>query len=198
MCGIAGILGADRFDSKSAILDQMTSSLRHRGPDGNGTWTDEKRIWLGHSRLSIVDLTSGGAQPMISSCGNLVITFNGEIYNHRELALSLKAAGVELRSSSDTEVLLELIAFSGLESALQLLRGMFAFALWDCRSSTLTLARDRFGEKPLFYGRLGQDFGFASELKTFRAHPDFRFKVDNGALASFLKFDYVPTPQCII
>jgi asparagine synthase (glutamine-hydrolysing) len=175
----------------------MASTLAHRGPDDAGVWVDEAAgIALGHRRLSILDLSPEGHQPMVSACGRYVICFNGEIYNHRELRQGL---GEERpwRGHSDTEVLLEALVCWGIERTLARVNGMFAFALWSRRERTLYLARDRLGEKPLYYGESGGHFLFASELKSLRAHPAWNGRVDREALTLFMRFGYVPAPFSI-
>lgn len=178
----------------------MTSTLRHRGPDDEGTWVDEKQsIALGHRRLAIVDLSMTGHQPMISESGRYVLAFNGEIYNHLELRKQLEATNPNRgwRGQSDTESLLACIEAWGVERTLQSSVGMFAYALWDREERTLVLARDRAGEKPIYYGWQGNTFLFGSELKALRAHPAFNAAVDRGALALFLRRNYVPAPWSI-
>jgi len=197
MCGIAGMLSFGRVDA--AFVARMTGALRHRGPDDEGLWTDaDAGISLGHRRLAIVDLSANGHQPMLSRNGRYVLTFNGEIYNHRALRMTLEAQNVcEWRGHSDTETLIEAIAAWGLKRTLRLCVGMFALALWDRDERTLFLARDRFGEKPLYHGRVGADFLFASELKAIRAHRDFAAEIDRGALSLFAARGYVPAPLSI-
>lgn len=177
----------------------MTSTMVERGPDGSGCWVDEAcGVALGHRRLSILDLSEAGSQPMVSADGRWVITFNGEIYDHRELAARLDAAGVVRRGHSDTEILLEAIARFGLERTLEWCDGMFAFGLWDRRERVLTLVRDRMGEKPLVFGRIAHGVvGFASTIDALRAHPAFRLPVDRDALALYFRFKYVPEPHTI-
>ena len=163
----------------------MTASLVHRGPDASGAWYDESAgIALGHRRLSILDLSEAGAQPMHSRCGRFVTAFNGEIYNHLELRERLAAEGMapQWRGHSDTETLLAAIAAWGLDATLERSSGMFAIALWDRERRRLSLARDRMGEKPLYWGWAGEDIVFASELKALRAHPGFRPDLDRDAV----------------
>lgn len=200
MCGIAGIFGQDGHDER--VVRTMTRALAHRGPDDGGIWVDaESRIALGHRRLAVVDLSPAGHQPIQSADGRFVLTFNGEIYNFEELRDELERQGaVPLggwRGHSDTEVFLEAIAAWGLEAALPKSVGMFAFALWDRRERLLTLVRDRFGEKPLYYGWAGKDFVFGSELKALRAHPRFDNPIDRRALALFASRTHVPAPFSI-
>ena len=195
MCGIAGYWGASGADAR-VTLDAMTSTLTHRGPDDAGAWFDESTgIALGHRRLSTLDLSSTGHQPMASHDGRYVIVYNGEIYNHAELRQTLGDS--VWRGHSDTEVLLEGIGRWGVAATLQRCVGMFAFALWDRSEKTLTLARDRLGEKPLYYGRLGSTLVFASELKALRAHPRWHGEIDRGALSLLLRYSYIPAPHSI-
>ena len=200
MCGIAGLLGADRVDPQ--MLSRMCDTIAHRGPDDDGQWIDsDVGIGLGHRRLAIVDLTPLGHQPMHSADGRYVISYNGEIYNHGEVRKELEARGLApvggWRSHSDTETLVEAIAALGLEAALGLVVGMFAFALWDFKERRLRLVRDRFGEKPLYYGWAGRDFVFASELKAIRVHPRFVGEIDRRALESYAARTYIPAPLSI-
>ena len=201
MCGFAGFFdptGVGTLDAAASLLSSMSGRLRHRGPDDTGTWVDTTAgIALGHERLSIVDLSPAGHQPMISSSGRYVIAFNGEIYNHRRLRSLLEPDRIPWRGHSDTEVLLESIARRGLERALEDCVGMFAFALWDVQTRTLVLARDRMGEKPLYVGRFGTTVVFASELKALRAHPACDMTVDRESLAKYVRFGYVPAPRSI-
>lgn len=201
MCGIAGFI-ADSPRPPGDTIREMTRALRHRGPDDEGVWMDDSSgVVLGHRRLSIVDLSQNGHQPMISGCGRYVIVLNGEIYNHDALRKALDAdpePGFHgWRGRSDTEVLLAAIARWGLRRSLHEAVGMFAFGLWDRRERTLFLARDRFGEKPLYYGCVGTDFVFGSELKALRAFPSARFEIDRQALVELLQFGYVHSPRSI-
>lgn len=200
MCGIAGILTVGRVDE--AVLSAMGKTLAHRGPDDHGVWVDhDAGIGLAHRRLSIVDLTSSGHQPMISPGGRCVLSFNGEIYNHAQIRRSLEAEGNAPEGGwlghSDTEVLLQAIETYGLDRALSLAVGMFAISLWDRQSRQLHLVRDRFGEKPLYYGWAGKTFLFGSELKALRKHPDFIAEVDRQSLATFASLGVVPAPRSI-
>src|SRR4051812_16521337 len=165
MCGIVGQLGA--FDTAQQGVRKACASLEHRGPDDGEVWADViGGVALGHRRLAILDLSPAGHQPMTSSSGRYVIVFNGEIYNHEELRGQLVGGNDHLwRGHSDTETLLECISAWGVESALRAAVGMFAFGLWDRQDRKLSLARDRMGEKPLYYGYAGRAFVFASELK---------------------------------
>ena len=200
MCGIAGILSASRVDR--ALLERMTNAVAHRGPDDSGLWVDEdQRVGFGHRRLSIVDLSPAGHQPMLSADGRFVLTFNGEIYNHADLRAGLEAKGSVpeggWRGHSDTEVFLQGIVTWGLTETLRRSAGMFAFALWDRRERTLSLVRDRFGEKPLYYGWAGRDLLFGSELKALRAHPAFQASIDRRALRLLAARTYIPAPLSI-
>ncbi|NPU67681.1 asparagine synthase (glutamine-hydrolyzing) [Bradyrhizobium sp. 83012] len=202
MCGIAGLLrpgGADE-GRLSGTIERMTAALAHRGPDASGAWRDGRHgIALGQRRLAILDLSEAGAQPMHSACGRYTITFNGEIYNHLEVRAELERQGgaPNWRGHSDTETLLAAIRQWGVAPALQRLIGMFAFALWDAETRHLILARDRFGEKPLFYGWSGGDLVFGSELKALAAHPEWAPSLDRAALTAFMRYSYVPAPATI-
>ena len=203
MCGIAGLLTGDRVDL--ADLARMTDPIASRGPDSQGAWVDkEAGVGLGHRRLSIVELSLLGHQPMRSNDGRYVLTYNGEIYNHMALRGELERAcggpigsGLPWRGHSDTETLVEAIAQWGLEKTLQKSVGMFALALWDKKERRLLLARDRFGEKPLYYGWTGGDFVFASELKAIRGHPRFENEVDRRAVRLLAARAYIPAPLSI-
>ncbi|HEY2037680.1 MAG TPA: asparagine synthase (glutamine-hydrolyzing) [Steroidobacteraceae bacterium] len=199
MCGIAGFLGGG-FSAESAHeeLAAMAAALRHRGPDDGGSWVDAPAaVGLCHRRLAIIDLSPLGAQPMRSPSGRFIITFNGEIYNYRALRGELTGRGVRFRSESDTEVLLAAIEEWGLVGALERSRGMFAFGLWDAAERVLWLARDRFGEKPLYYGQTGNAFLFGSELRALRAHSLWRGEIDRDALALLLRYACIPAPHSI-
>lgn len=200
MCGIAGFFEIGPAGGKEGVVRRMAAVLAHRGPDDDDTWVDaEAGIALAHRRLSILDLSPAGRQPMHSTTGRLVIVFNGEIYNWRDVRAELSRSGIApaWRGHSDTEVLLAACEAWGVEAAVGRCVGMFAFAVWDRNTRTLTLARDRMGEKPLYYGRLGSAFVFASELKALRCHPAFANGVDRGALALYLRHSYVPAPYSI-
>lgn len=197
MCGLTGFLQWNiNVVDMVAQIQAMATTLTHRGPDDGGVWTDAAAgIALGHRRLAVLDLTPQGHQPMLSADGRYVLVFNGEIYNHAELRKRLDPH--PWRGHSDTEVLLQAIASWGLEAALRQSVGMFALALWDRQARRLFLARDRFGEKPLYYGLQGGAFLFASELKALRIHSAWRGEVDRAALAAYLRYAYVPTPFSI-
>ena len=191
MCGIGGSTQAN-----PAILAAMAARLGHRGPDGQGQWCGDG-IGLVHTRLAVIDLSPGGAQPMASPCGRWTIAFNGEIYNYQDLRAQLEAAGERFSSSSDTEVLLRLMMRHGLDG-LGRLAGMFAFALWDSQTRELLLVRDRFGVKPLVWGRLpGCGIAFASEIHALRAQPGLNLDLDRDALSEYLACLYVPAPRTI-
>lgn len=184
----------------TAMVRRMAARLRHRGPDDEGEWVDATAgIALGHRRLSIVDLTAHGHQPMVSHTGRYVLAYNGEIYNHALLRAELDASGptVPWRGLSDTETALAAIERWGLEVALPRLNGMFAFALWDRQTHKLHLARDRFGEKPLYYAQVNGCFLFGSELKAFTQHPSWSGKIDRGALRIYMRYNYIPAPFTI-
>lgn len=199
MCGIVGCWSINNpipFEN----LEAMITTLDHRGPDRKGWWVEhESGIALGHTRLSILDLSSAGNQPMESANGRYMLIFNGEIYNHLDLRKQYFAEGnrCEWRGHSDTETILECLAVWGAEATLKRVIGMFAFALWDKDEKNLILARDRMGEKPLFYGWNSNILFFGSELKSFDANPIFQGEIDRSSLSSFLRFSYVPSPYSI-
>ena len=201
MCGIAGFITAHSAPGQDLLADvtRMTQTLRHRGPDGHGAWADpECGIALGHRRLAVVELSDAGAQPMVSACGRFVMIFNGEIYNAEELRPSLDAERrTAWRGHADTEVLLEAFAHWGIERSLRVVTGMFALAVWDRSERTLWLARDRLGEKPLYYGWVGSTFMFASELKALRAHPRWQGVLARDSLLEYARFSYIAAPRSI-
>ena len=201
MCGIAGFWrnSADQsIDWLEENATSMANTLVHRGPDDSGIWVDEKiGIAFGHRRLSIIDITEHGHQPMISVDGRYVIIYNGEVYNFQKLGQQLHKLGHRFKGHSDTEIMLAAFVQWGVEESVKKFNGMFAFAVWDRRDRLLWLVRDRIGEKPLYYGVQDGTFFFASELKAIRAHPDFRPTINRDALASFLRFSYVPAPYSI-
>jgi asparagine synthase (glutamine-hydrolysing) len=196
MCGITGIIHLEGSPVSPVLLRRMTDAIAHRGPDGEGQWIDGN-IGLGHRRLSIIDLSPAGHQPMISSDHRYVLTYNGEIYNYRELRLELEAAGHWFRSETDSEVLLYALAHWGV-AALDRLNGMFAFGLWDRKERTLLLARDRYGIKPLYVSRQGSTFAFASEQKTILARPEFRRSLDSAALLEYFTFQNLFTDRTLL
>lgn len=199
MCGLAGYFNYQGLDSNAeAICLAMTSKLIHRGPDDAGIWLNlEHGIALGHRRLSIQDLSSCGHQPMESSSGRYIIVYNGEIYNFRKIQKELVNRGHEFHGHSDTEVLLAAVEQWGIAEALTRFTGMFALALWDRKNRMLSIARDRVGEKPLYYGWQGKSFLFASELKALRVHPDWQNMINRNALALFMRHNYIAAPNSI-
>lgn len=200
MCGVAGFLTlAPETETELKIsVYRMTSQLAHRGPDDSGIWVDpEAGVALGQRRLSILDLSRDGHQPMHSESGRYVIVFNGEVYNFSELRADLEARRHTFRGHSDTEVMLAAIEEWGVEEAVTRFNGMFAFALWDREARQLHLVRDRLGEKPLYYGWSGKTFLFGSELKAITAHPEFRGEIDRTSLTPYIKYCYIPAPSTI-
>lgn len=200
VCGITGLLDRNSATGSEmrARVDAMSETLAHRGPDDGGTWIDHAAgVALGQRRLSILDLSESGHQPMISADERFVLVFNGEVYNHAELRRDLEQHAYPYRGHSDTEVLLAAIQHRPIAQVLPRLIGMFAFALWDRKERCLTLARDAVGIKPLYYGWQKGRFFFGSELKSLRAHPEFQADIDRAALSSFLHHGYVPAPQTI-
>jgi asparagine synthase (glutamine-hydrolysing) len=199
MCGITGLAGFAPEDA-ARIVRAMTSALSHRGPDDAGAWTDVSGLAFGHRRLSVVDLSAAGHQPMRSPSARYVITFNGEIYNHLELRDELERAGLApaWRGHSDTEVLLAGFDAWGIEATLQRANGMFALALWDAQRRELSLARDRIGEKPLYFGWIGGRFAFASEMKALWHVPGWDARMNVDAIAPFLATGYVHGPHSAI
>lgn len=197
MCGIAGYLGEVKHPID--CLTKMADAISHRGPDNKGVWSDHNpSIGFAHSRLSILDLSSAGNQPMHSSSGNYVIIFNGEIYNHKSLRSELELINQRnWLGHSDTETLLAAIEEWGLKKTLVKAKGMFAIALWDKSSNKLSLACDRIGEKPLYYGWVNNQFVFSSELKSIKVFPEFNNRIDTNSLALFLRFNSIPAPYSI-
>lgn len=182
----------------AAVATRMAGTLVSRGPDDSGEWVDrENGIGLAHRRLSIIDLSASGHQPMLSSDGRYVLVYNGELYNFQELRAELEARGQPFRGHSDSEVLLEACATWGVERAVERCLGMFAFGLWDRHERRLTLGRDRLGIKPLYWAHFGQVFLFGSELKALRAHPGFEARIDSDAVAAFMRFSYIPAPHSV-
>jgi asparagine synthase (glutamine-hydrolysing) len=201
MCGIAGFLELKRrpgTQELEAIADAMAATLSHRGPDASGVFVDpDAGLGFGHTRLSIVDLSPAGGQPMISGSRRFVITYNGEVYSAAELRSELEALGHRFRGHSDTEVIVEAVDEWGVPATLKRLIGMFAFAIWDRKERRLTLARDRLGIKPLYLGRQNGRIVFASELKAFEALPGWKAELNEDALASYFRLAYVPSPHSI-
>ncbi len=200
MCGIAGLAGAQGVSEQelNAVAGEMAAALAHRGPDDQGVWSDQNcGVAFGHRRLAVIDLSRHGHQPMRSACGRFVTAYNGELYNFRQRRADLKRLGHPFRGHSDTEVLLAAVVEWGLTEALQSFTGMFALALWDTEKQELHLARDRMGEKPLYYGWVDGVFVFASELKAIRAYKKFRPRINRRALTQFFRYKYVPCPATI-
>ena len=205
MCGLAGFLGGRARDGDTAlnVLRLMTETIVHRGPDADGHWLDAQAgIALGHRRLAVVDLSAAGAQPMQAESGRYVIAFNGEIYNHLNLRADLDGCcSPGWRGHSDTETLLACFDCWGVEATIKKCNGMFAIAVWDRQTQTLTLVRDRLGEKPLYYGWQGTGesavFLFGSELKSLREHPAFRAPISRDALALYMRHMAVSGTYCI-
>jgi asparagine synthase (glutamine-hydrolysing) len=197
MCGIAGLWQIDKFDESVQTIKHMLACLKHRGPDDEGVWQDGAHgVTLGQRRLAIIDLSPGGHQPMLSDDGRLAITFNGEIYNYLDLRSDLEAHGIRFRSHSDTEVLLKGYEYWGTK-VLDKLVGMFAFALWDAEQEQLFLARDRAGEKPLYYLQTDQGFAFSSELQALKYVPGFSPTIRQESVALYLMLCNVPAPYTI-
>jgi len=200
VCGLAGFWEGVEGDPLrlEATARAMAGALEHRGPDDGGSWVDGGAgLGLGHRRLSILDLSPDGRQPMVGPDGRFTLAYNGEVYNYLELRSELEAEGVSFRTHTDTEVVLHALACWGVERALERFVGMFAFALWDARERSLVLARDRLGIKPLYYAIQDGVLFFASELKALRQHPRFRAELDRDALTLFFRFSYVPAPHAI-
>ena len=197
MCGFAGFFRHGGIDATQArsIVDAMTQTLAHRGPDDSGTWIEATAgVALGHRRLAIIDLSAHGHQPMRSACGRFTIAFNGEIYNFKQLRAELEPRGHQFRGHSDTEVMLAALVEWGVTEATRRFNGMFAFALWDAQERVLSLARDRVGEKPLYYAYYNGLLAFGSELKALYAHPQFRFDIDRDAVGLYFRQGYITAP----
>ena len=201
MCGIAGFIGAGSGQADrnvENIAQSMAVSLRHRGPDDQGIWTDpEAGTVLVHRRLSIIDLSPAGHQPMVSADGRFVITYNGEVYSHQPIAAELTARGPQISWVFGHRSHSQIVCASGIEATIRRLIGMFAIALWDRRERTLTLIRDRLGIKPLYWCKFGKLFLFGSELKALRAHPGWTPRIDQNAIAAFMRHNYIPAPHTI-
>jgi len=200
VCGIAGFWSLTPQSDNLAALQRMLSVIEHRGPDGKGVWhSANDQVALGHRRLSILDLSPSGAQPMSCASGRFVVTYNGEIYNHLDLRQQLKSAGCDVawRGTSDTETLVECIDFWGVEKTLSKLNGMFGLAVFNTESQTLTLARDRLGEKPLYYGWFEGKLVFASEIKSVNAFTEKRLILNSRVLSDYLQFNNIPAPHSI-
>lgn len=201
MCGIAGLVDLKRnLDGNELALQakRMADAMHHRGPDTGGQWTDTPSgVALAFRRLAIIDLTPSGHQPMLSGSQRFAITFNGEVYNFRELRSELEERGIQFRGTSDTEVILEAFGHWGVEATAKRLIGMFAIALWDREERRLWLIRDRLGIKPLYFGTAGDQFLFGSELKALRAVDGWQPEIDRDAIAAYLRFNYIPAPRSI-
>lgn len=198
MCGLVGSLFAKGGTYHQEIMQRMADALVHRGPDDGSIWLDrDAGIALGHRRLAIQDISPEGHQPMVSASGRYRIVFNGEIYNFRRLRQELEETGARFRGRSDTEVLLAAVEAWGIGKALTRFVGMFAFALWDAKERRLCLARDRVGEKPMYYGWQGKSFLFGSELKALCSHPDWRGEVNRDALVLYMRHSCIPAPYTI-
>lgn len=197
MCGLAGFLGTP--SSKCNVLYKMVTSIKSRGPDHYGVWyDDEHNIAMAHARLAILDLSSAGHQPMSSSNERYIMIFNGEVYNHLALRQELEQFSENIwKGHSDTETLLAGFEYWGVRNTLEKCVGMFALVIWDSYEEKIILARDRFGEKPLYYGKQNGTFMFASELKALQVHPDFENKISRSALADYFRLNYIPTPFSI-
>lgn len=199
MCGIAGFVSFDDWPvTREEVLERMTDVLVHRGPDGGGHWLDPDRcVGLGHRRLAIIDLSETGRQPMTSSTGRFVVTFNGEIYNYLDLRRELGQLGHSFRGQSDTEVMLAAFEQWGVPEAVPRFNGMFAIAAWDVVERRMHLVRDRLGKKPLYYSAADRSLCFGSELKALRRMPGFRGEIDRDALCLYMRHNYVPAPYSI-
>ena len=196
MCGITGIIHLDGAPVSPVVLQRMTDAIAHRGPDGEGHWIDGN-VGIGHRRLAIIDLSPAGHQPMISADQRYVLSYNGEIYNFREVRIELEAAGFLFRSATDSEVVLHALAHWG-TTALLRFNGMFALALWDRKERTLLLARDRYGIKPLYVSRQGNTFAFGSEQKAITARQDFKKALDKEALLEYFTFQNIFTDKTLL
>ena len=196
MCGITGYINVNGAPASAVILKKMTNAITHRGPDGEGQWV-EGNVGIGHRRLAILDLSPSGHQPMISPDHRWVLSYNGEVYNYRELRADLEAEGVSFRSQTDTEVVLYALAVWG-TAALLKFNGMFALALWDRKERSLLLARDRYGIKPLYYAQQGHSFAFGSEQKAITAQPQFVRTLDKQALLEYFTFQNIFTDRTLL
>jgi asparagine synthase (glutamine-hydrolysing) len=198
MCGLTGYWSKKRADP--SLVEQMGLMLKHRGPDDSGVFINtDKTLAIAHRRLSIIDVSTAGHQPMVSNCGRFALAYNGEIYNHLDIREELKNSGFRLPWSghSDTETLLASLCHWGVQDTLKRLNGMFAFSLWDDAEKTLTLARDRMGEKPMYYGSVGNTFFFGSELSSFKPHPSWAGAINRDVVSLYLRHNYVPDPWSI-
>ena len=198
MCGIAGILNYEKINDLMSQCKIMINELKHRGPDNNGFWIDESsNICLGHSRLSIIDVSDKGSQPMHSYCGRYVVSYNGEIYNFKLIKQKLISKGIIFKGQSDTEVLINSISFYGLEKTLQSINGMFVFALWDKEKKELSICRDRFGQKPIHYCQINHQFYFASEIKALKKILKNKLELSQESILNFTKYGYINKDKTI-
>lgn len=200
MCGFCGLLDFSGLDGPAleSCVQGMTDTMIHRGPDAQGIWFDRAHgVALGHRRLSILDLSPNGAQPMVSACGRYVLAYNGEVYNFRSLRTELEGYGHIFCGGSDTEVLLAAFSQWGIRAAVERFVGMFAFAVWDNDRRQMTVCRDRLGIKPVYYGKVGSALAFGSELKSLRSLPGFSASIDRDALALYFRHNYIPAPRSI-
>ncbi|RDH43201.1 asparagine synthase (glutamine-hydrolyzing) [Zooshikella ganghwensis] len=196
MCGITGLIHFDGSSVSPAILKKMTDAIAHRGPDGEGQWIDGN-VGIGHRRLAVLDLSPAGQQPMISSSHRYILSYNGEVYNYKELKIELEAEGYWFRSQTDSEVVLNALTAWGVK-ALKRFNGMFALVLWDRKERTLLLARDRYGIKPLYYSQQNNNFVFGSEQKAIISIPSFKRKMDKAALLEYFTFQNIFTDRTLL
>ena len=196
MCGITGLINLNGEPVSPVILKKMTDAIAHRGPDGEGQWI-EGNVGIGHRRLAIIDLSPAGHQPMITGDHRYVLSYNGEIYNYREIRTELEALGHWFRSQTDSEVVLNALAHWGPDALLKF-NGMFGLALWDRKEQNLLLARDRYGIKPLYYARQNQFFAFGSEQKAITAQPSFCKELNKKALLEYFTFQNIFTDQTLL
>ena len=197
MCGIAGFWTNEVVNA--ADIDSMSAAISHRGPDDSGVWSDGHGLIMAHRRLSIIDLSHAGHQPMESQCNRYILTYNGEIYNHKDIRgkIDKLKLGIKWRGQSDTETLLVALSCWGIEKTLKIINGMFSFALFDRKNKTLSLARDHLGQKPLYYGHNNNTFLFGSELKAIKAYSSFSGEIDRESLSLQMKYSYIPAPRTI-
>ena len=197
MCGITGFISTQVSNPKE-VIHNMIGTLLHRGPDNTSIWNDTNGVNMAHSRLSILDLSESGNQPILSKSGRYVMVFNGEIYNYQELKKKIDSLiSIQWSGSSDSEILIELIDYFGIKEALIKTKGMFAISVWDAKEKKLTLCRDRLGEKPLYYGWQNNSFVFGSELKSLQKFPGFKREIDRSSLALYLRYNSIPAPHSI-
>ena len=196
MCGVAGFINFNAEPASPVLLKKMTDAIEHRGPDGEGQWI-EGPVGIGHRRLSIIDLSPAGHQPMQTANGRFILSYNGEVYNFKEIRIELESAGVQFRSETDSEVVLQALANWG-PSALNRFNGMFGLALWDTKEKTLLLARDRYGIKPMYFAQQGNRFWFASEHKAIVSDSSFRRDLNLAALLEYMTFQNIFTDQTLL